>query len=252
MNELYEGIFQSLEVTAIRRHVIRIDVGDHRDHRLKIEKRRVALVGLGNQIAAGPETRVGACAVEKPADHERGIQPCRLEDRRDHARGRGLAVGTGHRHPVAIAHQLSQHFCSGDRGDAKGVGGHELRIVIGDGARYHHHIGALHVGSALPNGHLRAEALQSLGGLSRREVRAADLVTLIEQHLGNARHARTTDADEVNAADASHQSLGRLPWARHRSTHDVARPSAPSLQFSRCARAINPTSTLQTIRLLPP
>src|SRR5690606_23377391 len=51
---------------------------------------------------------------------------------------------------------------------------------------------------------LCAEALQALGHRRGLEVGTGDLVTEVEQHLGNAAHAGTTDADEVDAADTAH------------------------------------------------
>ena len=38
LQKLHEGLFQSLEVTAVSRHMIRINIRDNRDHRLQDEE----------------------------------------------------------------------------------------------------------------------------------------------------------------------------------------------------------------------
>jgi hypothetical protein len=55
--------------------VVGVDVGDHRDHRLQVQEGRVGLVGLGDDELAGAEARVGAGAVQAPADDEGRIEP---------------------------------------------------------------------------------------------------------------------------------------------------------------------------------
>ena len=50
--------------------MVRFDIGDDGDHRLQVQERGVALIGLGNQETAGAELGIGAGAVEQSADNE--------------------------------------------------------------------------------------------------------------------------------------------------------------------------------------
>jgi hypothetical protein len=58
LREVDERALQPLEVVAVRLHVIRVDVRDHRHRGREVEKRRVGLVGLGDEKIALAEPRV--------------------------------------------------------------------------------------------------------------------------------------------------------------------------------------------------
>jgi hypothetical protein len=73
--ELDEGALQLLEVLAVGLHMVGVDVGDHRDHRLQVEERRVRLVGLGHEELALAEARVGADGIERPPMTMVGSRP---------------------------------------------------------------------------------------------------------------------------------------------------------------------------------
>ena len=75
VEELDEGLLQLVEVAAVGRHVVGVDIGDHRDHRLQVQEAGVALVGLGHQVEAGAELGVGPGGVQPAADDEGRVQP---------------------------------------------------------------------------------------------------------------------------------------------------------------------------------
>ena len=75
--------------------MVGIDIGDHGQHRLQVQKRCVGFVGFDNDELATAQTRVGACRLQAPADHERRIHLRFREDARDQARGGGFSVGAG-------------------------------------------------------------------------------------------------------------------------------------------------------------
>ncbi len=50
LQELNKCLFDQLEVSLIRGHVIGIDIGHHCHQRLQVQERRIAFIGFGNQI----------------------------------------------------------------------------------------------------------------------------------------------------------------------------------------------------------
>ena len=75
MHELDEGFLEHPEVMPVGGHVILVDVGDHGGHGFQLQERGIALVRFGDDVAADPEPRVAARAVEQTADDEGGVEP---------------------------------------------------------------------------------------------------------------------------------------------------------------------------------
>src|SRR5690606_21648908 len=65
-------------------------------------------------------------------------------------------------------------------------------------------VGLLDVLGQVAEVHLGAEALQARGDRRGADVRTGDFVAEVEQHLGDTAHAHPADADEMDAADATH------------------------------------------------
>ena len=63
MRELNIGRFHFGEIVVVGGHMIFIDVGNNRRHGLKVQERRIALVGLSDQVPANAQLGVGTCAV---------------------------------------------------------------------------------------------------------------------------------------------------------------------------------------------
>ena len=55
-----ESLLQSREVVPIGFHVVAVDIGDNRDHRIQIEKRRVGLVGFDHDVVPTAQPRIRA------------------------------------------------------------------------------------------------------------------------------------------------------------------------------------------------
>ena len=68
VQEIHEALLQQPEVPAVGAQVIVVDVGDDGDEGLQVREGGVALVGLGDQVAPGPEARVAGRALQAPAD----------------------------------------------------------------------------------------------------------------------------------------------------------------------------------------
>ena len=60
LQEIDEGLLQPREVVAVGLHVVGVDVGDHRDHRLQVQERGVGLVGLDDDEFARAQARIAS------------------------------------------------------------------------------------------------------------------------------------------------------------------------------------------------
>ena len=76
VQELDEALLEPPEVAVVRAEMIVVDVRDDRDHRLQVQERRVALVGLGDEILAGAEPRI-ACRRSRAGRRSRTWDPRR-------------------------------------------------------------------------------------------------------------------------------------------------------------------------------
>ncbi|MNE91885.1 hypothetical protein D3C80_1895550 [compost metagenome] len=74
MQELDEGFLQLVEVTFVGRHVVGVDVGDNRDHRLQVQEAGIAFVCFSDQVAAGAQLGIGTGSGKAAADNEGWVQ----------------------------------------------------------------------------------------------------------------------------------------------------------------------------------
>ena len=190
-------------------HMFGVDIGDDRDGRGQTIERAVALVGLDHHPFARACARIRAIGVDDPAiDHGR-VEIALVQKRRDHRRGRRLAVGAADRDVRFQAHQLGQHL--GAAHDRKTAAARLFQLGISrlDRGGDHHDarltdiLGAL----ALENG--RAQFRQTVGDLGGFRIRALNREPLGHQHFGDAGHADPADTDEMDGAEFSGQ-FGRV------------------------------------------
>ena len=243
VKELDEGFLQLVEVTAIGAHVIHVDVGDHRDHRLQVQEAGVTLIGFGDQVTAAAQLRVGAGCIQAATNHKRRVQATSSEHRGQQTGGSGLAMGAGNGNTMAIAHQLGEHLGARHYWNTTFQGRGHFRVAGVYRAGDNQHVSLLGVFGAVANKYLRAEGFQALGHSRGFQIGAGHFITQVEQHFGDTAHAGTTDADEVDTANAAHAadfrtcSGGRLshgpPPGRYRQRCRLHRawpddePSAP-------------------------
>ena len=204
VQEVDEGGLQLGEVAAIGVHVIRFDVGHDGDHGLQMQEGGVALVRLGDQVAAAAQAGVGAGAVEQTADDEGRVTVGFGIDARHQAGGGGLAVGAGDGNPVAEAHQLGQHLGTAHHGNAQLTGSQQLGVVLLDGGGDHHHARLVHVLGTVPHEDMGPQGREPLCHRIAGQIGAGNLVALVGKHLGDPAHTGTTYADEVDATHAAH------------------------------------------------
>ena len=223
-----KGVLDGVEGLEVV-EVLGIDVGDDGDVGGQLEERAVAFVGLDHHPVASAKPRVGPVGVDDAAvDHGR-IKPGGVEQRRHQRRRRGLAVRAGHRHALLEPHQLGQHLGAPDDGNAPRPRLDDLGIVALHRGRNDDHRGGAEVGLVMADKDGRALLAQALDVGVVAQVRALNLMTKVEKHLGDARHANAADADEVDGADLVRQfhalkpSAGPSPAQSARTTFDRIR-----------------------------
>ena len=171
-----------------------------------VEERRVVLVGLDDEVLRAAEPRRDAEVARDAADQESGLQARVLENPREHARRRGLAVRSGHReHPFVAQHVLGEPL----RPRRIGAAGVQQRFDDGFAARQR-----IADDDALDAGiDRRLVALDELDA-EARELRAhrrvdvligaRDVVAGFFRDGRDAAHERAADAEDMDA----HQPTG--------------------------------------------
>ena len=204
--------------------MVGIDVGHHRHVGLQRQERGIAFIGLGHEILAATQARVGAGAVEPPADDEGRVEPALGETTRHQTGGRGLAVRAGDGDAALQAHELAQHLGAWDHRNARGVRGGDLGVGFRHRRGDYHHVRTLHERGVVTDHDFDAESLQALRGRRCAQVGSAYVEFQVVQHLGDAAHAGATDADEMHtpyprAKCASAAALNLYVRVRHATNH---------------------------------
>ena len=75
LEEVHEGLLEAREIVAVGFHVIGIDVGHHRDHRIEQQEGGVRLVRLGDQEVALPSRALAPAALSLPPITKVGSMP---------------------------------------------------------------------------------------------------------------------------------------------------------------------------------
>lgn len=204
MQKFQEAATQRPEIAPVGTQVIGVDVGDHGHHRLQIQERGVALVGLRDQVAPAAEARVAAGAVQAPADDKGRVAPRLGQQGRDQAGRGGLAVSPGDRDPVTETHQLGEHLGARDHRDAARPRPRDLRVLRPDRGGHHHHIAILDVRRIVADDHAGAERAQALRDRVLPQIGTGDPIAEVDEHLGDPAHAGAADPHQVDAADTAH------------------------------------------------
>ena len=159
LEEVHEGLLEAREIVAVGFHVIGIDVGHHRDHRIEQQEGGVRLVRLGDQEVALAEPCIGASRVELATNHEGRVHAALGEDAGDQRGGGGLAVGAGNGDSLLEPHQLGEHLRTRHDWHMTRPGGGHFRVVVLHRGRGHHRIRTLDIRSVVPLDDRRPSAL---------------------------------------------------------------------------------------------
>ncbi len=201
VQEVDEGLLELREVVPVGLHVVGVDVRDHRHHGQQVQERGVRLVGLDHDVVAAAELRIRAGAVQAAADHEGRVQARRVEHARHEAGGGGLAVRAGNRDALLQAHQLGQHERARHHGNALLARGQHFGVVRLHGGGGDDRVRAVDVRGGVAHEGADAQAREPSQRGAVGQVGAGDLVAQVQQHFGDAAHARAADADEVDVTD---------------------------------------------------
>ncbi len=104
----------------------------------------------------------------------------------------------GDRNAILQAHQLGQHLRTLDHGNVQVMRFGDFRIFDGNGGTGHDDFGTGDVFRAMSFENDSAESRQPLGDGGTFQIRAGNFVAEIEQHLGDAAHADSADAHEMD------------------------------------------------------
>ena len=148
-------LWDALQESPERRHhpvqvpvdiqVVCLDVGDHSNVRVQVQKTPVELIGLGHKLGSPPDIAVGPQVGHLAAHHKARIAAGIPEHLGDHGRGGGLPVGTGHTDPPLPLHQLAQHRRALHHWDAPRSTGDQFRVIRPGSRRIDDDIGITHV-----------------------------------------------------------------------------------------------------------
>jgi hypothetical protein len=217
-NALHVGVVQADDRGAVKRHLVdefdeggadgfdgrividvfAIDVGDHRQDGGEFQEGAVAFVGFGHQeIAAAHAGARTAHGAHTAADHYGGIEAGVVEDGGGHGSSGGLTMAAGDGDAVLEAHQLGQHFAARDDGDLEAARLLHFGVGFVHGGADDERTRTGDVGRRVAFEDARAHGFQALGGRRKLHVGAADLVSEVEQHFGNAAHADSADPREM-------------------------------------------------------
>jgi hypothetical protein len=152
--------------------------------------------------------RVGAIGVDDPAIDHGGVEPARVQQRGDHRGGGGLAVGAGHRDVGFQPHQLGQHLGPAHHRQAARAGGVQFGVARLDRGGDHDDLRPSRFSAFWPIEDRAPSRFQPLGDLRALQVGALHRVAVVQQHLGDARHADAADADEMDRARVAGQFGG--------------------------------------------
>src|SRR5512143_2375295 len=205
--------------------VLRVDVGDHRHRRGKLQERAVALVRLRDKELSLAQLRVGPEAVQL-ASHDRGRVPAgRREHRGDHRGRRGLPVRPGDRDAVLHPHQLRQHLGARDHGDLPAVRLEDLGVVRPDRRGDDDHVAVRgDVRGGMPRPHHRPEPLEPLRRVGAAQVGPRYPVPEVQEQFRDPAHP---DADDPHEVDGHPLSIHPARPPPRRRPPTAAAPRGP-------------------------
>ena len=212
-----KGLLKAAKVVAVGFHVVGVDIGHHRHHRQQVQKRRVRLVGFDHDVVAAAQPRVGARAVQAPANHKSWVQTSLGQHAGHQAGGGGFAVGARNGNALFEAHQLGEHQGARHHWDVQFACAQHLGVAGLHGRGSDHRIGPRHMRRVVAYVGLYAQRGQAAQGGAVSQVRARDGVAQVVQYFGNAGHARTAYAYKVDALHsvfhgASSSQAATMAW----------------------------------------
>ena len=171
VDELDEGILNIFERTILM-EMFAVDGGDDGDDRREKQEAAVTFVGFDDKIFAATEARGCSSLVHFPTNDECGIEMSGGKNRGYKGGCGGFAVSATDGDAVLQAHQLGQHFGTGNHGDFALVRFDDFRIVGFDRRRGDDHVRIFDIASFVAFVNRCAKILQAFCSGGRPGVRA--------------------------------------------------------------------------------
>ena len=182
---------------AVAIHMLAIEIGHDGENRRQLEKRAIALVGLGHQELARAKLRIRTQCIDAAADNHRRIETACSQHRGHHRCRRRLAMHSGNGDAVFEAHQLGQHLGALNDLNLALARLQDFRIRSRHRRAGHNHRCVNYILRIVAFVDCRAKLGESIGHRTAAQIGTGDLDTEAQQNLGDAAHADAAYPDEV-------------------------------------------------------
>ena len=206
--EALEGELQLTHAAVVVQMIV-VDVQHNGQVGGQFEEGLGILAGLDDDVIALTGLAVAVDEGQLAADDRRRVPARQLQHCGDHAGGRRLAVGAGDADAVLVqAADIAQQDAALHGGDAVGIGGVQLHVVLRDGGRVDHEVGADDVVGVMAQRDLHAHLPLVADDAAIQHITAGDDISLGVQDLDQRVHAAAAAADEVDLLHIIKQVLG--------------------------------------------
>ena len=96
LDKIDKGLLQLVQRVVVGLHVVGVDIGDDRQHRLQMKERGIRFVGFGDDELTGTQTGVRAGALQPAADDKGRIQSALGQHAGSETGGCGFAMRASH------------------------------------------------------------------------------------------------------------------------------------------------------------
>ena len=182
-------------------HMFRIDIGHHRAGRVQLGKGAVAFIAFDHHPVALARLVVGAIGMDDPAIDDRRVDIRAIQQRRDHAGRRRLAMRARDADRIFQARDLGQHVGPADDRNASGPRGIDFRIAGLDRRRDDDRASPFNILGGVADEDFRAPLAQALDIVGLANVGALHLIAHRDHDIRDAGHANAANAHNMGRAE---------------------------------------------------
>jgi len=175
-----------------------LETCDHLDLRLEPEEHVVVFIRFDHEWFAFARMRVDSEIVQHAADDKGWVTSQFAQDPGGHGGGGGLAVRPGNGNPHFVFHQATKEVGTFVHRDARTLRGFDLGVVVRYRRGAYHPIGSRQIARMVSHEHLRTSLANFIGKGSHRAVRAAHLISALQQEAGDGGKTASPDANEMD------------------------------------------------------
>ena len=193
---------------AIMVHMFRVDIRDHGAGRVQLGEGSIAFVAFDHHPVALARLVVRAIGMDDAAIDDGRVDVRTIQQRRDHAGRRCLAMRSGDTDRVFQARDLGQHIGTAHNRNAGSAGGVHFGISGFDRRGDDDGPGTLHIFGLVANEDLCAALSQTLDIVGFTNIRTLNLIAHRDHHIRNAGHANAADANNMRRAKVKRSGRG--------------------------------------------